>query len=95
MFDMLCSRHVRLAAVISVLLLGVWAAAPAALQPGVAAGQGAAAAPVAQEAPRHAGGEANLVLPDLGERGLPRHQRPHAADGGPGRVRWAACCSAC
>ena len=66
MFDMLCSRHVRLSAVISVLLLGVWAAAPAALQPGVAAGQGAVAAPVAQEAPRHAGGEANLVLPDLG-----------------------------
>ena len=66
MFDMLCSRHVRLSAVISVLLLGIWAAAPAALQPGVAAGQGVAAAPVAQEAPRHAGGEANLVLPDLG-----------------------------
>ena len=66
MFDMLCSRHVRLSAVISVLLLGVWVATPAALQPGVAAGQGAAAAPVAQEAPRHAGGEANLVLPDLG-----------------------------
>jgi K(+)-stimulated pyrophosphate-energized sodium pump len=66
MFDMLCSRHARLCAVISVLLLGVWVAAPAALQPGAAEGQGAQAAPVAQEAPRHAGGEANLVLPDLG-----------------------------
>ncbi|MDH4283631.1 MAG: sodium-translocating pyrophosphatase, partial [Myxococcales bacterium] len=57
MFDMLCSRRARLAAAISVLLVSVWAVAPAALQP--------AAAPAVQEAPVHAGGEANLVLPDL------------------------------
>ncbi len=61
MFDMLCSRHARLGAVIGALLLGVCAAAPSALQPGAAP-----AASVTQEAPRHAGGEANLVLPDLG-----------------------------
>ena len=61
MFDMLCSRHVRLGAVIGALLLGVCAAAPSALQPGAAP-----AVSVTQEAPRHAGGEANLVLPDLG-----------------------------
>ena len=61
MFDMLCSRHARLGAVIGALLLGVCAAAPSALQPGAAP-----AVPVTQEAPRHAGGEANLVLPDLG-----------------------------
>jgi K(+)-stimulated pyrophosphate-energized sodium pump len=61
MFDMLCSRHVRLGAVIGVLLLGVCAAAPSALQAGVAP-----AVEVTQEAPRHAGGEANLILPDLG-----------------------------
>ena len=61
MFDMLCSRHARLGAVIGALLLGVCAAAPSALQPGAAP-----AVSVTQEAPRHAGGEANLVLPDLG-----------------------------
>jgi K(+)-stimulated pyrophosphate-energized sodium pump len=64
MFDMLCSRHARVIAVLSVLLLGVWVAAPAALQPGAAGSQSVPA--TAQEAPRHAGGEANLVLPDLG-----------------------------
>ena len=61
MFDMLCSRHVRLGAVIGALLLGVCAAAPSALQPAAAP-----AVSVTQEAPRHAGGEANLILPDLG-----------------------------
>ena len=61
MFDMLCSRHARLGAVIGALLLGVCAAAPSALQPGAAP-----AVSVTQEAPRHAGGEANLILPDLG-----------------------------
>ena len=91
MFDMLCSRHARLAAVIGVLVLGVWVAVPAAVQPGIAEGQ---AAPAAQEAPRHAGGEANLVLPDLGIRRLPRHQRPHTADVGPGRVPGSASRSA-
>jgi K(+)-stimulated pyrophosphate-energized sodium pump len=65
MFDMLCSRHARLAAVISVLLLSVWVAAPAARQPAAAEVQVAQVAPAAQ-APPHAGGEANLVLPDLG-----------------------------
>jgi K(+)-stimulated pyrophosphate-energized sodium pump len=61
MFDMLWSRPVRSMALACVLTLGVLApAAAAALQPP------AAAAPAAQEAPRHAGGEANLVLPDLG-----------------------------
>jgi K(+)-stimulated pyrophosphate-energized sodium pump len=61
MFDLLCSRHARLGAVISVLLLGLCAAAPSALQPGAAP-----IVSVTQDAPRHAGGEANLVLPDLG-----------------------------
>jgi K(+)-stimulated pyrophosphate-energized sodium pump len=61
MFDMLCSRHARLGAVIGALLLGVCAAAPSALQPGAAP-----AVSVTQETPRHAGGEANLILPDLG-----------------------------
>jgi K(+)-stimulated pyrophosphate-energized sodium pump len=61
MFDMLCSRHARLGAVIGALLLGVCAAAPSALQPSAAP-----AVSVTQEAPRHAGGEANLILPDLG-----------------------------
>jgi K(+)-stimulated pyrophosphate-energized sodium pump len=66
MFDMLCSRHARVVAMLSVLLLGGWVAAPAALQPGAAESQSASPAPAAQEATRHAGGEANLVLPDLG-----------------------------
>jgi K(+)-stimulated pyrophosphate-energized sodium pump len=61
MFDMLCSRHARLGAVIGVLLFGLCVAAPSARQPGAAP-----AVPATQEAPRHAGGEANLVLPDLG-----------------------------
>jgi K(+)-stimulated pyrophosphate-energized sodium pump len=66
MFDMLCSRHARVIAVLSVLLLGVWAVAPAALQPGAAESQAVPSEAAAQEAPRHAGGEANLILPDLG-----------------------------
>ena len=36
---------------------------------------------------RTRGGEANLVLPDLGAGRLPGDQRPHAADGRPGRLR--------
>ena len=66
MFDMLCSRHARVVAVLSVLLLGVWVAALSAVQPGAAESQAAPTAAAAQEAPRHAGGEANLILPDLG-----------------------------
>ena len=66
MFDMLCSRHARVIAVLSVLLLGVWVAVPAAVQPGAAESQAVPSAAAAQEAPRHAGGEANLILPDLG-----------------------------
>src|SRR6187402_3624616 len=62
MLEMLCSRRVRRAAVIGAILLGLWVAAPAAQQAGAAA----APAVPAQEAPRHAGGEANLVLPNLG-----------------------------
>jgi K(+)-stimulated pyrophosphate-energized sodium pump len=61
MVDQLCSRRGRAGWIVSVLVLGLWVAAP------FAAGQAApAAAAVAQEAPRPAGGEANLVLPDLG-----------------------------
>ena len=44
--------------------------------------------PAAQQTPaRHAGGEANLILPDLGSGRLPGHQRPHAADRRPRRLR--------
>ena len=42
----------------------------------------------------HAGGEANLVLPDLSTQDVPGDQRPHAADGRPGRVRASASRSA-
>jgi K(+)-stimulated pyrophosphate-energized sodium pump len=58
MFDKLCSRQARSIALICVLMLGMLA--PAAVLAQVPAEQGAA-----QTAPRHAGGEANLVLPDL------------------------------
>jgi len=61
MFDKLCARPARAIALIGVLTLACLAgdAIPALAQ--------AAPSPAAtQEAPRHAGGEANLVLPDLG-----------------------------
>ena len=63
MFDTFCVRFGRVGAVVSLLLLILLSAttyaaqAPAPAQP---------AAAQAQAAPRHAGGEANLVLPDLG-----------------------------
>jgi K(+)-stimulated pyrophosphate-energized sodium pump len=64
MFDMLWPRSVRSIALVCVLMLGLLAPAPAiALQPGTVVPQPGAGA---QEAPRHAGGEANLILPDLG-----------------------------
>ncbi len=67
MLEMLCSRQVRRAAVVGAILLGLWVAAPAAQEAGAAAAQATPAqATPAQEAPRHAGGEANLVLPNLG-----------------------------
>ena len=59
MFDKLCSRPARAVALACVLIAGILA--PAAVQ-----AQPPAPAAAAQEAPRHAGGEANLVLPDLG-----------------------------
>jgi K(+)-stimulated pyrophosphate-energized sodium pump len=60
MFDKLWSRPARSVALVCVLMLGLLAAVPA------AATQAAPAeAQAAQDAPRHAGGEANLVLPDL------------------------------
>ena len=89
MFDMLCSRHARLVAVISVLLLGVWVAAPAALQPAAAGGQSAQAAPAAQS-PSPRGRRSEPGASRSGDRGFPWHQRPHPADGGPGRVRGRA-----
>ena len=64
MFEMFRSRLARRGAVMAALLLFTLAAAPlaAAVPP-----QAAADAAVQQETPRHAGGEANLVLPDLGQ----------------------------
>jgi K(+)-stimulated pyrophosphate-energized sodium pump len=61
MFDTFSVRLVRIGVVFSLLMLVLLSAAPQAAQP-PAPGQPAAA----QAAPRHAGGEANLVLPDLG-----------------------------
>ena len=63
MSDTSCSRLARSGVLAAALLLSCLAAAPA-----VAAAQPPApeAAAVPQEAPRPAGGEANLVLPDLG-----------------------------
>ena len=67
MLEMLCSRQVRRAAVVGAILLGLWVSAPAAQEAGAAAAQATPAQVTpAQEAPRHAGGEANLVLPNLG-----------------------------
>src|SRR5512141_231094 len=64
MFEMFCSRPARRGAVLAALLLFTLAAAPmlAAELP-----QAATDVAVQQDAPRHAGGEANLVLPDLGQ----------------------------
>ena len=68
MFDTSLTRSVRLSVIVACLLIAGFTAvphaaqAPAAAQP-PAAGQSAAAAPAAQH---RAGGEANLVLPDLG-----------------------------
>jgi K(+)-stimulated pyrophosphate-energized sodium pump len=61
MFDLFCSRVVRTAArlaVLVILLSSVMSAPVAAMQPMQESAQ-------TQAAPRHAGGEANLVLPDL------------------------------
>jgi K(+)-stimulated pyrophosphate-energized sodium pump len=63
MFDKLCRRPARAIALISVLTLGLLASGAA---PASAQAVASAPAAAAQEAPRHAGGEANLVLPDLG-----------------------------
>ena len=61
---MFCSRLARRGAVLAAVLLFTCAAGPiAAAQPA----QGTTDTSVQQEAPRHAGGEANLVLPDLGQ----------------------------
>ena len=86
MFDMLCSRHARLAAVISVLLLGVWVAVPAALQPGCRRSDAQAAQ--AGASPRGRRSESGAA--GSGDGGFPWHQRPHPADGRPGRVRGRA-----
>jgi K(+)-stimulated pyrophosphate-energized sodium pump len=61
MFDKLCVRPARAIALIGVLTLACLACGATS-----ALAQTAASAPATQEAPRHAGGEANLVLPDLG-----------------------------
>jgi K(+)-stimulated pyrophosphate-energized sodium pump len=61
MFDLFCSRVVRTAARLAVLVIvlsSVMSSPVAAIQPVQESAQ-------AQAAPRHAGGEANLVLPDL------------------------------
>jgi K(+)-stimulated pyrophosphate-energized sodium pump len=64
MFEMCCSRLARRGAVWAALLLFTLAAAPmVAAELPRAAGDTA----IQQDAPRHAGGEANLVLPDLGQ----------------------------
>ena len=59
MFDKLCSRPARAVALACVLIAGILAPVAAQAQPP------APTLPAAQAAPRHAGGEANLVLPDL------------------------------
>jgi K(+)-stimulated pyrophosphate-energized sodium pump len=68
MVDQLCSRRIRAGALFSLLMVGLWAAAPVSALSSVASepavGQSEVATQVPQEA-RHAGGEANLVLPDL------------------------------
>jgi K(+)-stimulated pyrophosphate-energized sodium pump len=61
MFDTFCSRAVRTGAVAAFLLVSLGAGRVA-----LAAQQVPAAATAQQEAARPAGGEANLVLPDLG-----------------------------
>jgi K(+)-stimulated pyrophosphate-energized sodium pump len=61
MFDTSAVRFARVAAIASFLLLILLSAAPHAAQP-----PAPTEATAAQAAPRHAGGEANLVLPDLG-----------------------------
>ena len=62
MSDTSCSRLARSGVLVVALLLSCLAAAPAV---GAAQPQAAEAAAVPQPAPRPAGGEANLVLPDL------------------------------
>ncbi len=59
MFDTFLPRFVRIGVIVSCLLVALMAAAPHAQAP-------AAAQPAAAAATQHAGGEANLVLPDLG-----------------------------
>jgi K(+)-stimulated pyrophosphate-energized sodium pump len=59
MFEMFCSRSARPGALIAAVLLLLAASGP------VAARQPVQEAAGTQAAPRHAGGEANLVLPDL------------------------------
>jgi K(+)-stimulated pyrophosphate-energized sodium pump len=61
MLETFCSQRARSGALICVVLLCLTAVPLPAAQPPAPAGT-----QVAQEAPRHAGGEANLVLPDLG-----------------------------
>ena len=68
--------------VLAILFCGALVALPRAR-----AGAGGAAGGADGRAPAHAGGEANLVLPDLSAVELPRRQRPDAADGRPGGLR--------
>jgi len=62
MFDTFLTRSVRLGVIVACLLVAGFTAVPSAAQDPAAAPP-SAAAPAAQQ---HAGGEANLVLPDLG-----------------------------
>ncbi len=63
MFERLASRVLRFCVLTTVLVLSLSSVIPA------ASSQPAPAEPTqaAQQAPRHAGGEANLILPDLGQ----------------------------
>ncbi len=63
MFDTCCSRLPRQGALLAALLLFTLTAAPLAAAPRQGAGDTAAT----QEAAVHASGEANLILPDLGQ----------------------------
>jgi K(+)-stimulated pyrophosphate-energized sodium pump len=69
MIDQLCSRRIRVGALISLMMVGLWAAAPVSALSSVASepavGQNELVTQAPQEA-RHTGGEANLILPDLG-----------------------------
>jgi K(+)-stimulated pyrophosphate-energized sodium pump len=67
MVDQLCSRRIRVGALISLLMVGLWAAAPVSALSSVASEPAVGQNELVTQAPQEArhGGEANLILPDL------------------------------